>query len=935
MPLSDLSRIALRSLPIYGQLTQPFALSDKEKALRRGVVSSATLDMLKMGEEPTTQEEKTQELVGSLAGMILPFSGISKGVKALGLPAKFAKLGKVGGAAALGATEFGTFEALRKPEKGFFDLKGRATKGLEGLLIGGALSGALAGLPITYRKGKQLIGKALGEPIKREFEEVTMSKLWNITTPQKLHRMGLMGGLKKTDIRTVIKDASKGRTSSASALIPEEMDSAVKGILDQAQFKTENFIFRENVNKIVNNISQGKFEKPLTAIPHVKPARQALDSFKDKVGRFFGKGKRFEFTARNIDRYDPKNGFSEATYKPWNKGHVDWKVNTNNVLKNDLAGYLKQSNTDINKMLESSHVLSNGKAVPTMEKLEIYMASKNPGKWNDILKDGFTTGTSDKIIKFSRDEMKEIATSVIKNPQEKGLAEWALNYYRNQYDLVAPIYKKIHGKPLPKQFGAYSPRNRDYRFLNQAGVEKMDFKNVGDKLFNESLSDISNVKALKGGKAPLKLNFLENTIENVNNIEYYKAMAEPINNISKIHANPLVHKAIKEQFGKNTDEIFTDWYKTIARPELVRDHAFTNNIAKALRINSTTAVLGYNMVTPLKQVGSLFNSMAEVPVDIAMSSIREFTQNPKKISKLVRGLSKEQRIRGDRIDRDLIELAKSKEAVEFLGMKPKKILSKMKGGAFNWIRFMDKQAIDLSWYMKYKHLMTKNPNVKSAIEGANSAMRRHHPQASVGDLPQFFKDGELAKWFTTFGNQLNVNYNNWAEILNLKKAGKLGKTELAKRALFTVFLPATAMSLLSTGFSPKKESYAKDVFTYPLSGFPLVGGMMSSLTHGFDIGTPLPLKTIESVGKAFTSRTPETKIKHAFRGLGGITGIPTTQVERTLTGLKALATDDTNDLRRLVWSKYALDKKGKIKKRADSNLLKSLRDYRGLNKVSV
>jgi hypothetical protein len=136
-------------------------------------------------------------------------------------------------------------------------------------------------------------------------------------------------------------------------------------------------------------------------------------------------------------------------------------------------------------------------------------------------------------------------------------------------------------------------------------------------------------------------------------------------------------------------------------------------------------------------------------------------------------------------------------------------------------------------------------------------------------------------------------------------------------------VPAVAATFLRSGGSerdPKK--YGKDLISYMFSGIIGLRDIASAWAYGRTSPVTSPaLAFTEDIGrlaKAITSDAPgkgKRIAKYIIKPAGYITGLPSQSAWVAIDGIMDMMEGKTTDPRRLIYSKYALDKKKKKTKK--------------------
>ncbi len=170
------------------------------------------------------------------------------------------------------------------------------------------------------------------------------------------------------------------------------------------------------------------------------------------------------------------------------------------------------------------------------------------------------------------------------------------------------------------------------------------------------------------------------------------------------------------------------------------------------------------------------------------------------------------------------------------------------------------------------------------------------------------------------------------DIIGARKAGKISRKMAAYRFFVAFVMPAMALGLVARGRPWKDEDeLQEDLFHYLISVVPLAGPAVSRAVKGWGSGSFLDgtawdelQKLAREVRGRKDRRTGRRKrdlgqiAKRAATTTGAFTGKLPHQAVITAEGAHALATGETDDPRRLVWTEYAL--KDKSKKRRGHSL---------------
>jgi len=267
-------------------------------------------------------------------------------------------------------------------------------------------------------------------------------------------------------------------------------------------------------------------------------------------------------------------------------------------------------------------------------------------------------------------------------------------------------------------------------------------------------------------------------------------------------------------------------------------------------------------------------------------------------------------------DRDLRQTYDQKAVKKmYAGKKLSPFLMRMA----TWV---DRHTAGAVWYSAYQLSLKHGMNEKKSIRFADGVVESTQPMGKAVDLPAFFRGSELEKNLTIFQNQVNQNGNMlWYDTLGEAKARKISMPMLGYRLLMQQVVPALLLGMVSRGRLPEDVGdVIKDLAFYLLSPYFVVGRFIYNISTGeWGAGPELiaatPLKETGYFVGALKKGDPGGILKYGARTTGAWTGgYPPLQVIQTAEGAWNLTTDETDDFRELVWSKYALRTKRKKKR---------------------
>ena len=550
------------------------------------------------------------------------------------------------------------------------------------------------------------------------------------------------------------------------------------------------------------------------------------------------------------------------------------------------------------------------------EMVEVYKNMQNPKAIKHLTKSKALNGMG-----FSKADLADIKAEVEADPQMKGLADFQFKEWERIYKIVAPIYFMETGKILPKE-AYYSPIMVQKEFLD---FEK---DNLAQEMYNRYHIDGYIEKGFTmerkaGATQPIKLDAIGNHLYNIRRMQHYVNFALPLKDFRAVMNHPRWREAVTTQKGPIFYKNIKKYYDAVAGTKPAGADEIANKAMGFLRTNAGTAMLGFNILTAMRQPLSIFQATAEISLPHILSAIRQIGLDPSGLEKFVYDRSKMVKYRRGQFERFMTETEVS--LPELLGKPraPKAVTGRktIRDRAMGMAIFMDKQTVLCTWKAAYDKVTQSGKTLdgdkipvkdleKAACMEADLAVRRTQPMATVKDLPAWHRSSSWLKMFTMFQNQINNNYNYFAhDIIGKTRAGKITPLEAAQKTLFAYILPAMLLGMIARGGFPRnKKQIAEDMIAFPTSGLFFAGGIINAMVKGYsDYGIP-PLQFAPDLVKMVTSKKWATKGKFGLKGLAEVSGIPYNQLARTWKGMQALMAGETDDYRRLIWSAYSLEK---------------------------
>ena len=152
-----------------------------------------------------------------------------------------------------------------------------------------------------------------------------------------------------------------------------------------------------------------------------------------------------------------------------------------------------------------------------------------------------------------------------------------------------------------------------------------------------------------------------------------------------------------------------------------------------MRVNATTAVLGFNIVTSLKQFPSFLSGSAEIGLTNAMKGMFTYLTNPKETTALIKKYSPELAARV--LEREIAEARLAR------GSGQRLISGKLtRRETFMFLTLgMDKIAVNSLWRGAFDSGLKNGMEAEEAARFATRTIRRTQPYFDVKDLAEFWR----------------------------------------------------------------------------------------------------------------------------------------------------------------------------------------------------
>ena len=564
---------------------------------------------------------------------------------------------------------------------------------------------------------------------------------------------------------------------------------------------------------------------------------------------------------------------------------------------------------DINKFLEER---TGDLMLTHSQRTGLYLCSLDEDAKKHIQKAGVIIKKGLEPYQFTDSDIKDVVDSLTK--EEKAVAKFYQEYQLTQEKELDEFDVRVRGVHLKGVKNRFAIQVQGEDLYNSVAVE-LERNPLTRRAYMEE--GFRKPRA-HTGEGIIMLDCVTNMMRDITKVEHYKAYKEAEMDINNLLSNPELKKAIlgNPKYGRAAYDNITQWFKDSVQAKQNKILSTSDKTFMWLRTSAFISMLGFNVLSGTKQLVSLCNAVGLVGLPAVLSGIEQVSLHYNETKQFVFKRDPQARARKGMIDKVMQEWMESADAKAVLKNQTKDWRMK----TLFLIRMLDEYAVLSVWKGTYDSVISSQKiNGKpikftdaadlerQAIEYAAYAIRKTQPSALMKDLPQWFRDGTVVKLFNLFQNQINKNQNFIRDTLRGYKAGKISTGTLAWRTMWNWFLPAILIGTISRGRPPEDwKELAKDIGTYYIGGWFFVGSIVNNAMQGYGGWMPAPLAFGEEFVKAYTYKTMESKFKHAISGICKVMGLPFNQPYRTINGVEDWIEGETEDARRLIWSKYVL-----------------------------
>ena len=353
-----------------------------------------------------------------------------------------------------------------------------------------------------------------------------------------------------------------------------------------------------------------------------------------------------------------------------------------------------------------------------------------------------------------------------------------------------------------------------------------------------------------------------------------------------------LRQAIKERYGYLVAKQFEDWRKDIATGGRDSADSWVNRMAA----NVGVATMGFSVTSAFVQLTGIGYVIPRVGIAPVMTAVGKFVSDPAGLHSAITKKSEAMRLRGLTQNREIAQVRNRLESGKHW----------FKDHAYVMMTIMQNIVDSIAWQAAYDRYTREGNSEDKAIAMADQVVIDTQSSGNVSDLSAIERS-QGARLFTVFYSWMNA-------ALNMGVVEAMGENDRAKAAARLLFMGAV-MPVLEALFREALQAHDSDddddedwtkqwlrkplgdVVEYHLGlflGLREVSNTAKSLIAGeplFGYNGPAGTRMIANTANAMQAATDPL----SWRGLkvlvdiaGSLTGAPSTQINRTIKGIRAI-----------------------------------------------
>lgn len=500
-------------------------------------------------------------------------------------------------------------------------------------------------------------------------------------------------------------------------------------------------------------------------------------------------------------------------------------------------------------------------------------------------------------------ELQEVLSNLTED--DRVYVEKTIEVLRAKATLIAATLKELTGENM-EFVENYFPlvfKGDTYTDLDEDKMKYMMGQiSVGSK-FTES-------RIKKASSKPIDLDFYGVSMGHLRRVNFFISSAVAAQDVRVLLNNKRFQALIEQtkgvDFMKSLREVAAHTFRpnlTVAQGMTKEGYSFLNMLKNV----ATAGALGVNPIVSLAQFGSITQAIPEIGLRNLLEGMDEFFSNPMDISEVIEAMSVELKFRADSLDNTIREFMETGQAKRLLKGK-----SLNKSALFTWIHFVDGITVRSVWWAEFKRQMKEtNGNREFSAEAADRVVRKTQPMMTAKDMPALMQRGNVWKLITPFFSHFSTTGNLWGEAIRNIATGRKDWRYGLMALLMYYLVPALYSAVIKAGGTPKGEDVKRALIGYAAAPVPLLRdaisykmGLPGIPSYGRALKEILDITNVVKPNRTFGSKGKDVIESLGFSGFLG--PFPSLAAGRAFEGIVDILSGRTTDLRRIIFSKYAL-----------------------------
>ena len=392
----------------------------------------------------------------------------------------------------------------------------------------------------------------------------------------------------------------------------------------------------------------------------------------------------------------------------------------------------------------------------------------------------------------------------------------------------------------------------------------------------------------------------------VNDVIHDLAWHEWLIDTNRLLRSDTIDRAIRDHYGDEVKKQLKTWAQDIAEGDRGAQHALDMALGR-LRQGISVAGLGFNFVSAAMQPLGITQSIVRVGAPWIGRGVMRYVANPVRATREANQLSAFMENRARTRFRELNELRNQ--------VQDQTSVKEFTGRWAYWMMMRFQQMVDVpTWWGAYDKALAEGNADERARALADQAVIDSQGGGETKDLSAIERGGAAQRLFTVFYSFMNTALNlGVAQGMTANTPAKKAKLAVDMLLIYTV--PAVLGALFKDAITPgdagddDPEKLARKLAAEQISfllGLFVVGrefadvgkiiaGAEGARDYAGPAGTRMVGDTLKFGKQAMQGEFDDAFRKAAINLSGDLFGLPAAQVNRTITGAKALVEGETSN----------------------------------------